>query len=63
MKMLKSFWCNVFHGGGDIARDEHGRINWRCRKCGRFSDFPVSHAEENAVILREMLFREVPERK
>ena len=43
------FWCSFWHGGGDIKRDEQGRINWQCRKCGRWSD-PIEIADEDAVI-------------
>jgi hypothetical protein len=35
---LKVQWCDWFHGGGQIKRDEHGRINWQCDKCGRWAD-------------------------
>ena len=46
MRFLKNMWCDLTHGGGRIERDEMGRINWRCAKCGRWSDFPVSHEDE-----------------
>lgn len=51
---IAKIWCSWTHGGGDITRDEQGRINWRCRKCGRWSDYPVSHEEERRVSEREM---------
>jgi hypothetical protein len=38
---LKIKWCSWFHGGGDIKHDPSGKINWQCRKCGRWCD-PVS---------------------
>lgn len=41
MKWLQKILCDWTHGGGRILRDEHGRINWRCDKCGRWSDSPV----------------------
>lgn len=45
---LKRFWCDWFHGGGDIKRDKRDRINWQCRKCGRWAD-PVTPGDEVAV--------------
>ena len=45
--------CDWFHGGGDIKRDEYDRINWQCRKCGRWAD-PVSIEDEQATI-KELL--------
>ena len=36
---LKRWWCNWTHGGGAITRDPEGRINWKCSKCGRWSDY------------------------
>jgi len=38
---IKSAWCAWTHGGGRIERDEMGRINWQCAKCGRWSDSPI----------------------
>jgi hypothetical protein len=49
MSNFKTFWCSWFHGGGDIKRDQQDRINWQCRKCGRWAD-PVPLKEEAAVI-------------
>jgi len=46
MERLLEMWCGLFHGGGRIERDEHGRINWQCKKCGRWSRFPVPLDEE-----------------
>lgn len=46
MKFLKNMWCDLTHGGGRIERDDMDRINWRCAKCGRWSDHPVSHEDE-----------------
>ena len=42
---LKSVWCSYFHGGGYILRDQSGRVNWQCTKCGRWAN-PVSDSEE-----------------
>lgn len=52
-KLLKRLFCDWFHGGGDVVRDDQDRINWRCRKCGRWSDHPVSHEEEKAAIIKQ----------
>lgn len=38
--------CQWLHGGGDIKRDEQGRINWQCRRCGRWSSHPVPRDKE-----------------
>lgn len=46
-------WCSWTHGGGDIKRDLQGRINWQCRKCGRWAD-PVSHETEARVIATDI---------
>lgn len=51
---LKKTWCSWLHGGGDIHRDDQGRINWKCHKCGRWSDHPVPIEEEKRVVEREM---------
>jgi len=45
---LKTFWCNLFHGGGKIKRDCYGRINWQCTKCLRWSD-PVDSQTERLI--------------
>lgn len=42
----RKVWCNWLHGGGHIHRDEQGRLNWRCSKCGRWSANPVLLPEE-----------------
>lgn len=42
-------WCDITHGGGRIERDSHGRINWRCARCGRWSDHPVPLKDERAT--------------
>ena len=47
---MMKLWCDWTHGGGHIDRDVQGRINWRCGKCGRWSDSPVPLNEEAAVI-------------
>lgn len=52
--MFKEMWCDLFHGGGSIERDNLGRINWQCKKCGRWSRFPVPLDEEKAVIDRDI---------
>ena len=52
IKFLKKLWCEWTHGGGHIERDELGRINWRCARCGRWSDWPVPLAEEKAMFKR-----------
>ena len=49
MDKFKTFWCSWFHGGGDIKRDAQDRINWQCRKCGRWS-VPVETQEEARAI-------------
>ena len=46
---LREFWCEWTHGGGRIDRDELGRINWRCSKCGRWSRFPVPLKDERSM--------------
>ena len=35
---MKEFLCSWFHGGGSVKRDESGRINWQCKKCGRWAE-------------------------
>ena len=54
MTSLRKLWCNLTHGGGRIERDDHGRINWRCAKCGRWSDNPVPLTHEAAMIDRDL---------
>ena len=49
MDKFKTFWCSWFHGGGDIKRDAQDRINWQCRKCGRWS-VPVDPKEEARAV-------------
>jgi hypothetical protein len=49
MNKFKTFWCSWFHGGGDIKRDAQDRINWQCRKCGRWS-VPVDQKEEARAV-------------
>lgn len=46
-------WCRWTHGGGDIKRDPLDRINWQCRKCGRWSDW-VPPEEERAEVERAL---------
>ena len=47
MTYFLTLWCSWFHGGGDIRRDSLGRINWQCRKCGRWSDpVPLDHEKK-----------------
>jgi hypothetical protein len=49
LEALETVWCSWFHGGGDIKRDRQDRINWQCRKCGRWAT-PVTLKEEAVVI-------------
>lgn len=49
---LKVLWCHATHGGGNIKRDNRGRINWQCDRCGRWSDYPVERKEERRVVDR-----------
>lgn len=35
---LKALWCELTHSGGWIMRDPSGRVNWQCKKCGRWAD-------------------------
>ena len=35
---LRLIWCDLVHRGGDIKHDPSGKINWQCRKCGRWCD-------------------------
>jgi hypothetical protein len=48
IRMAREAWCSWTHGGGDIKRDSVGRINWQCRRCGRWAD-PVPLTEEAAM--------------
>jgi hypothetical protein len=54
MGKFKTFWCSWFHGGGDVKRDAQDRINWQCRKCGRWS-VPVTQEEEEDAAIEESL--------
>jgi hypothetical protein len=49
---LTKLWCGWFHGGGHIMRDSQDRLNWRCAKCGRWGDDPVSHEEAAVTVAR-----------
>lgn len=49
--LIRVWWCQLFHGG-DIKRDNWGRINWQCRDCGRWSDHPVSLEDEEQMTSR-----------
>lgn len=51
---LTGWWCDWTHGGGVIHRDELGRINWQCRKCGRWSPNPVPLKDEEAMTTRDI---------
>jgi len=42
-------WCAWTHGGGHIVRDNLGRVNWQCAKCGRWAD-AVPADVENALV-------------
>lgn len=48
MTLIKEFWCSWAHGGGNIKRDSQGRINWQCRKCGRWAA-PVPLEQEKRM--------------
>lgn len=50
---LSKNWCNWFHGGGRIKRDNKGCINWQCDKCGRWGE-PVEHSVEQRMIERDI---------
>lgn len=57
---MKNFICSWFHGGGDIKRDELGRINWQCRKCGRWADpipLEVEHRQTAKDIIKSVKAR------
>ena len=41
LKGISELWCDLTHGGGRVKRDDLGRINWQCDKCGRWSRYPV----------------------
>lgn len=51
---MKKFICSWFHGGGDIKRDELGRINWQCRKCGRWAD-PIPQEVEQRQTAKDII--------
>lgn len=53
-QFLKATWCDMTHGGGRIERDHLGRINWRCAKCGRWSNSPVPLRDETEMIDRDI---------
>lgn len=53
LNWFRETWCDLFHAGGEITRDRQGRINWRCRTCGRWAT-PVPLDEERRVIDREL---------
>jgi hypothetical protein len=46
---LSELWCDYFHGGGRINRDEQGRINWQCDRCGRWGEPVEQHVEERII--------------
>lgn len=50
---LKEKWCDWFHGGGRIARDCYGRLNWTCDRCGRWGE-PVDNQTETLIIERDI---------
>ena len=54
IKWLNDLWCDWTHGGGKIERDELGRINWRCSKCGRWSDDPTPLKTERSICGKEL---------
>ena len=49
IEFFKEKICTYFHGGGRIKRDDFGRINWQCDKCGRWGD-PVPLKDESRQI-------------
>lgn len=51
---LSRTWCAWMHGGGQIERDAHGRIDWRCARCGRWSGKPVPLTDEQKVVDRNV---------
>lgn len=53
-RAANDLWCAWTHGGGQIKRDEQGRINWQCNKCGRWSPYPVPLKDEHEVINRHL---------
>jgi hypothetical protein len=55
---LTRWWCDWTHGGGVIRRDEQGRINWQCGRCGRWSPNPVPLDDEYQLGLEEALRRD-----
>lgn len=57
MDWFRKLVCHFFHRGGEVARDDQGRINWRCLKCGRWSDHPVGHEKELEVLDGVMALR------
>ena len=46
---MRALWCEWTHGGGQVERDGQGQINWRCSKCRRWGDHPVSPKDESSV--------------
>ena len=53
-RYLARLWCDHFHGGGDIKRDSADRINWQCRRCGRWADSATTREEERRAVDRDM---------
>lgn len=53
--MRRLFRCWWGACGGMIARDEQGRINWRCDTCGEWSSNPVPLRDEAAAANREQM--------
>lgn len=53
IKSWKEWWCGWTHGGGDIKRDPYMRINWQCRKCGRWAE-PVDLQTERLIVERDI---------
>ena len=46
---IKEVFCDWFHGGGYVLRDQLGRVNWQCARCGRWAN-PVPEEGENEMI-------------
>ena len=51
---LTKLWCEWTHGGGLLHRDGQDRLNWRCSKCGRWSDNPLPVRDEILAVRAEL---------
>lgn len=52
-RYLARLWCDHFHGGGDIKRDSADRINWQCRRCGRWADSTATREPPRGEVEQE----------